>query len=387
MPAIESKLTPSSAPLRDDRRAPRGSVLIVDDEPTQRILLRRICQRIGIETILEAEDGIVALELAASHPPDLVLLDVTMPRLDGFETCRRLRSDPRHAHLPILMQTGSDDLKLRAQCFAAGATDFVTKPVHPAEIAARVRVHLENRLLVQSLATFRARMDVHLALAGKLADSLLPSAAAMAQVRDASGLAIDAFHRASEEIGGDFWALRDLGDGRALVLLVDTVGHGLAAAINAFRVESILRLLAERDAASLLAALDDRLVRIEDGRLTAAVSAVEFDGAAGIATICVGGAPTPLLMRHGEVTPAASGGLPVGTGLFTARAHALPLEPGDQIVLYSDGWAEGDPDRAAAILRAEIAKGASLSAEHLASLGTSRLDDDLTLIILSRRPT
>ena len=385
MLAIQSKISASPAPSGDARPAPLGSVLIVDDEATQRILLRRICERIGITTILEADDGIAALELAASHPPDLVLLDIMMPLLDGFETCRRLRADPRHAHLPILMQTASGDLNLRARCFAAGATDFVMKPVNLTEIAARVRVHLENRHLVQSLATFRARMDVHLALAGKLAESLLPSAAALARVRAASGLEIDVFHRASEEIGGDFWALRDGGDGRAMVLLVDTVGHGLAAAINAFRVESILRLLPESDAMSLLTALDDQLMTIEDGRLTAAVSAVAFDAAAGIATVCVGGAPSPLLVHDGGVTPVASGGLPVGTGLFTARGQELPLAPGDRLVLYSDGWAEGDPERAAAILRAESAAGAKLSAEHLASLGTRRLDDDLTIIILSRR--
>jgi sigma-B regulation protein RsbU (phosphoserine phosphatase) len=327
----------------------------------------------------------MALEVARTASPDLVLLDVMMPNLDGIETCRRLRADPRHEHLAILMQTALDDPDMRADCFAAGATDFVTKPINLPEVVARVRVHLENRRLLRSLEDFHARMKLHLSLVGRLADSMLPDADDLARLHRNTGLTVDTFRRSTEEVGGDFWTLRDFGDGRAVIILADAVGHGLAATINALRVEAVLRELPEYNVSALLAALDDRLVALDDGRLTAAVVAVDYDAARSVATVCAAGAPTPLLLRGRRVAPVETGGLPVGTGLFTPRNHSIALEPGDSLVLYSDGWAAGDPERAAAIVRDAAAAGGIPSAAHLASRGGDGPVDDLTVLILSRR--
>lgn len=375
---------PGAGSRSPDLAAP-GSVLIVDDDAVHRQLLRYTCEHLGVERIFEAGDGLTALEVAGTASPDLVLLDVMMPHLDGIETCRRLRADPRHEHLPILMQTALHDPEMRAGCFAAGATDFVTKPINLAEVVARVRVHLENRRLLRSLEDFHARMKLHLSLVGQLADSVLPGADDLARLQRNTGLSVDAFRRAREEVSGDFWTMRDFGDGRAVIILADAVGHGLAAAINALRVEAVLRELPQHGVSDLLAALDDRLAAIDDGRLTAAVAAVDYDAARSVATVCAAGVPTPLLLRDGRVSPVASGGLPVGTGLFTPRTDSFVLEPGDSLVLYSDGWAAGDPVRAAAILRDASAAGGVPSAAQLASRGGDGPADDLTIVILSRR--
>src|ERR1043166_1268971 len=88
-----------------DRGLGDGSVLIVEDDPSCRTLLSRICARAGATRIDEAEDGAAALERVATLRPDLVILDILMPRLDGYETCRRLRADPALSRVPILMQT------------------------------------------------------------------------------------------------------------------------------------------------------------------------------------------------------------------------------------------------------------------------------------------
>ncbi|MCX6928700.1 MAG: response regulator [Verrucomicrobia bacterium] len=115
----------------------RGLVLIVDDEPSNRELLRDPLEVHGYE-IAEAENGEEALEMVAQRPPDVILLDVMMPRIDGYEVCRRLKKDSRTAPIPILMVTALSERMERLMGIAAGANDFLTKPVDLQEVALRV---------------------------------------------------------------------------------------------------------------------------------------------------------------------------------------------------------------------------------------------------------
>ncbi|MBF0333963.1 MAG: response regulator, partial [Alphaproteobacteria bacterium] len=126
-----------------DMRALR--VLVIEDSETNRRLLDALLRAAGIQTIAFAVDGIDGLEKVESFQPDLVVLDIMMPRMDGFEVCRRLRALPEHRSLPILVQTGLETAQERTEAFRAGATDLVIKPLNGAEFLARVRVHLQNR--------------------------------------------------------------------------------------------------------------------------------------------------------------------------------------------------------------------------------------------------
>jgi adenylate cyclase len=115
----------------------RGLVLIVDDEESNRLLLCDPLVAHGYE-IIEAENGEQALERVAQRPPDVILLDVMMPRIDGFEVCRRLKKDARTAHIPILIITALSERMERMMGIAAGANDFLTKPVDLQELILRV---------------------------------------------------------------------------------------------------------------------------------------------------------------------------------------------------------------------------------------------------------
>ncbi|HEX9370650.1 MAG TPA: response regulator [Roseiflexaceae bacterium] len=127
-----------------------NTILIVDDEPLVRetlaALLRTQCARLTF-----ACDGLAALAQAAAEPPDLILLDVIMPRMDGFEVCRRLRSDPLLAEVPIMLVTALDDRASRLEGIEAGADDFVSKPFDRIELRARIntmtRLNRYRRLL------------------------------------------------------------------------------------------------------------------------------------------------------------------------------------------------------------------------------------------------
>lgn len=129
----------------------RPLILTVDDEPANRALLRKLLGHQGYD-VVEAEDGAAALAAVEEHHPDLVCLDVMMPRMDGIEVCQRLRSQPKNAGLPILLLTALDRSEDRARGLEAGANDFLSKPFDEIELAARIRSLLRTKALQDRLA-------------------------------------------------------------------------------------------------------------------------------------------------------------------------------------------------------------------------------------------
>jgi CheY-like chemotaxis protein len=114
---------PSSPPKR-------GTVLVADDDPVMRMLMLEMLAQVGLDAI-EAADGALAVELARSRSPDLILMDVEMPRMDGFAACEAIRdAEADGASVPIVMVTGGDDLEAVTRAYEAGATDFVSKPIN-----------------------------------------------------------------------------------------------------------------------------------------------------------------------------------------------------------------------------------------------------------------
>ncbi|HEU4845077.1 MAG TPA: EAL domain-containing protein [Burkholderiaceae bacterium] len=107
----------------------RGLVLVADDDPVMRLLMREMLDQVGLDT-LEAEDGAQALACYRSMAPDLVLLDVDMPAMDGYAVCRAIRAEEAHVTVPIIMVTGSDELEAVTLAYEVGATDFVSKPIN-----------------------------------------------------------------------------------------------------------------------------------------------------------------------------------------------------------------------------------------------------------------
>ncbi|MDR8400863.1 response regulator [Paraburkholderia sp. USG1] len=118
-------------------------VLIVDDTPDNLALLSDTLQAAGY-AVLVALDGQSALQRLARITPDAVLLDALMPGLDGFETCRRIKADPRNRHLPVIFMTALTDSEHVVQGFRVGGIDYVTKPVKPSEVSARIAAHVQR---------------------------------------------------------------------------------------------------------------------------------------------------------------------------------------------------------------------------------------------------
>jgi DNA-binding response OmpR family regulator len=128
---------------------PRDIVLVVDDSPETVSLLTDALEEAGI-TVLVALEGAKALALVEEITPDVVLMDAVMPGMDGFDVCRRLKREKGLAHVPVIFMTGLSETEHIVRAFEAGGVDYVTKPIVPDQLIARMRVHLANARLAQS---------------------------------------------------------------------------------------------------------------------------------------------------------------------------------------------------------------------------------------------
>jgi len=143
-------------------------ILVVDDDPTLRILVRATLEKVGFE-VEEAEDGEAALTQFIKHHPAIILMDVDMPKLDGYEACRRIRADAIGAHIPILMVTGLEDVDSIDRAYSAGATDFISKPINWSLLSHRVRYVLRASTTYKELRTSEAKNN---ALLNAMPDTL-----------------------------------------------------------------------------------------------------------------------------------------------------------------------------------------------------------------------
>ena len=126
----------------------QGLILVVDDNEMNRDMLSRRLQRQGYETLL-AEDGLQAIELMTTHDFGLVLLDIMMPKMNGYEVLEQVKNDERLKHIPIIMISAVDDLESVVRCIELGAEDYLFKPFNPVLLKARVRAGLEKKRLHQ----------------------------------------------------------------------------------------------------------------------------------------------------------------------------------------------------------------------------------------------
>src|SRR5512137_2750661 len=125
-------------------------ILVVDDTTANLQLLMNLLTEQGY-TVYPASDGELALEFVRSILPDLILLDIRMPGMDGYEVCRRLKAAERTRSIPIIFISILEDERDKVQGFQAGAVDYITKPFQPEEVLARVRTHLRLRELTERL--------------------------------------------------------------------------------------------------------------------------------------------------------------------------------------------------------------------------------------------
>src|SRR5688572_15986937 len=214
-------------------------VLIVDDAKANVDILVEALR--GEHKLSVALDGEGALRAVEKSAPDLVLLDIVMPGLDGYEVCRRLRADPATRELPIMFLSSLEDVRDKARGFELGANDYLTKPFEILEVKARVRSLLKAKAYADAV---RAAQERDLAIAREIQMGILPSD--LASVTAGTGLDVHAAIEPARHVGGDLFEVLRLSDDRLVLALGDVCGKGIPAALFMAVTVTLLRTLARQ---------------------------------------------------------------------------------------------------------------------------------------------
>lgn len=310
------------------------TILVADDSVSNANMLRTILETEGFAT-LTATDGPTARRLSRSERPDLILLDVMMPRETGFETCAQLKSDPETADIPIIFLSALDDVKSKVAGLKIGGVDYIAKPVHGEEVLARVRVHLRisetNRALV---AQHRARLE-------QLRDA---QQSILVRPEDCRQANFAVYYQPLEETGGDFYDVLSLGSGIFGYFVADISGHGVSAAFLTSAVKALLRQYSGPvfSVEDTMRGVDSVMGQIlgEEQYLTACYARLNSHSRR-LTVICAGHPPAILVSRSGAARVVDLESEPLGVfGAAILQRRDLPVAPGDRLYLYTDGLIE-----------------------------------------------
>lgn len=162
----------------------RQTILIVDDVEENILLLSEVVRREW--DVLTAQDGETGLQVASGRLPDIILLDVMLPGIDGYEVCRQLKEDARLRDIPVIFITALDELETETRALDLGAVDYITKPFIPSIVRLRVRNHLEMKRQRDLLAQRTAELEEAMATVKQLS-GMLPICAWCKKIRDDQG--------------------------------------------------------------------------------------------------------------------------------------------------------------------------------------------------------
>ena len=383
------------------------TILAVDDDVDILELVQMTLTVEGFD-VITANDGMSGLEKAKTCSPDLILLDLMMPVMDGFEVIGKLKAEPQTRAIPVIMLTARAQTHERVQGLNAGADDYVTKPFDLDELTARIEAVLGRTLptkyinpLISTMGDWFTEEGIeqlasHLETAAVIQQNLIPKKAP-----DLPGFDIAGFLRSSMTVSGDFYDFIPLDDNRLGIAIADVRGKGIPAALLMVMIRTTLRLICreETSPAAVLKRINDLLAIDTDPDLFATMVYAILDSAAMTFTYSSAGHNYPLHLKNrgAEVDQLEAGGMILGTFDYaTFESETIHFAPGDELLLYTDGVTETErksdetfygEERLAEIFQSNSDQSAEVFCQTIETAlfdfsGTNHRDDDVTIVVI-----
>ncbi|MCT7963632.1 MASE1 domain-containing protein [Laspinema sp. D1] len=376
-----------------------AKLLIVDDEP---INLQVLVNMLSLQnyTVIQAKNGIEALELLhKGFKPDLVLLDVMMPKMTGYEVTQKIRETWQASEMPVLLLTAKNQLSDLVAGFESGANDYLTKPVEKDELLARIKTHL-NLLRLKSE---NVRLVAELEVTRQQQQMLLPSAEELLLIED---LEIAAFMEPATEVGGDYYDVIQH-QGGVKIGIGDVTGHGLESGVLMIMVQMAVRTLLQSAISNpihfltlLNLAVYGNLQRMKSEKNMSLMLLDYHQGK----MVVSGQHEDIILVRFGgqvELIDTVDLGFPVGLvediGEFVAEL-VIELNPGDVAIVYTDGITEAENiegvqyglHRLTELAGQQQGRSATEILEVILAdvrefIGNQKVYDDITLLVLKQK--
>ncbi len=314
------------------------SILVVDDTPINIGVISGALKDSFATKV--ATSGEKALAIASGkEKPDLILLDIMMPEMDGYEVCRRLKANPDTRDIPVIFLTSQTEAEDETKGFEVGAVDYIHKPFSAAVVKARVRTHLMLREAHAQIARQLVEINTELEMARQIQLSILPSS-----TPKLTGMDIVARYVPMTSVAGDFYDFIVVDERHVGILIADVSGHGLPAALIASMLQVALTAQVRHvsEPGKVLAGLNQALCgKFQHNFVTAAYVYVDLEKN----ILNYGGAGHPPLLLWRKSTGSASQLLENGLvmGQFEEATYdslQVAIEAGDRFVLYTDGILE-----------------------------------------------
>lgn len=339
----------------------KPKILIVDDEPFNIDYLEQELEDADYETVA-AINGQEALDCVQSEPPDLILLDIMMPVMDGFEVLRRLKADPDTRSIPVIVISADTGLGSVVRGIQLGAEDYLPKPFEPTLLHARVSSSLEKKRLSDLQQLYMKSLEREFEIAAEIQQGFLPP-----ELPQVSGWEMAACFKAAKEVAGDFYDAFELPDGNLVCLIGDVCGKGVGAALFMTLFRSLIRATSTSDSfidrhERRTASPAERLQHVisftnhyvaethSDANMFATVFIGIFDRESGKLTYMNCGNEPPLLIRKGAALSHLPTSGPV-VGILSEATYAvreITLECDDVLLAFTDGIIDAMNDENAA---------------------------------------
>jgi sigma-B regulation protein RsbU (phosphoserine phosphatase) len=323
-------------------------ILVVDDVEDNRHLLTRRLKREGYSAIETAGDGEEALALIGETAFDLVLLDVMMPKCDGYQVLERLRADGKLLELPVIVISALNEMDSVVRCIQLGAVDYLPKPFNPTLLRARVSASLEQKVLRDAVRVHLKRIEDELESARKLQMSMVPSV--FPAPSPEQPIEIFAVMEPAREVGGDLYDFFPTPDGRLAFAIGDVSGKGIAPAMFMARTKNLLRVVTGllqnaqgvADPGTIITRVNRELCDDNDMMMFVTLLFGIIDPRNGLVTFCnAGHDPAYRLGPDGVIPAEGPQGIALGVNpAFDFQAGEMRLVPGEALYLYTDGITE-----------------------------------------------
>jgi sigma-B regulation protein RsbU (phosphoserine phosphatase) len=384
------------------RDGPR--ILVVDDNEDNRYTLKLYLDLEGYRNIVAAQDGEEALAHLETGQFDLVLLDVVMPKVDGYEVLKRLKAQGNLHNIPVIMISALGEMASVVRCIEVGAVDYLIKPFDAVLLRARISASLEKKRLSDELHTHLARLRTELDAARQLQMSMVPSV--FPRPTPQNPAEIFASMEPAREVGGDLYDFFYSDDGKLYFLVGDVSGKGMPAALFMARAKSLVRLAAEllrasdgrpASPADIVARVNRELCQDNTNLMFITLFFATLAPDSGEVEYCNAGHNPPYHVSS-EKLEAIEGGKGIILGVRPDAAYVsgrLTLAPGDSIYVFTDGVTEAanpqdemfSEERLKAVLRgaagcssAEMVK--SVTAALRDFVGNALPSDDITMLAI-----
>lgn len=381
-----------------------SKILIVDDMKFNILSLEGVLKSEGYTNIYKAMTGKEALKIVEEARPDIVLLDVFLPDIDGTKICEKIRSKPANQNTRIIMQSSHTHPEQKKIAFDLGANDFINKPFEPTELLARVKIQIDQQILYSKLLESSQRLSEELDQAKDLLTDLLPSEDLLSEIEKTSNVNIATYYQSSSELGGDFYNFYNLQDNGFLVYLWDFSGHGIKACINTFRLHSLINSKIEIHTLPLndfLKSVSNLVYHTSSPANYATMICCKYIPEERVLKYTSAACPAPILLsfKNDAYLKLESSGFPIGitNDAEYAKNHVSTAD-WDVLILYSDALIESKRRDGSFVSIDEYAKFILTNKNSLKHLDSKsilelllkklnkecaeNIEDDLTLIVI-----